>query len=44
MEGEIGAMRREETAINSRYGGDEQREVMDETPPRIGRVERRMFG
>ncbi|KAH7383160.1 hypothetical protein BKA66DRAFT_463278 [Pyrenochaeta sp. MPI-SDFR-AT-0127] len=40
---EVALMRREETAIHSRHGGDEQQLVMDETPPRIGRVERRMF-
>ncbi|KAF1845501.1 uncharacterized protein K460DRAFT_110081 [Cucurbitaria berberidis CBS 394.84] len=42
-EGEMALMRREEGAINSRYGEEEQRDVMDETPPRVGRVERRMF-
>ncbi|KAH7083446.1 hypothetical protein BKA63DRAFT_153464 [Paraphoma chrysanthemicola] len=36
-------MRQEESAINARYGEDAQQEVMDETPPRVGRVERRMF-
>jgi hypothetical protein len=36
-------MRQEEAAINARYGNAEQRDVMDETPPRVGRVERRMF-
>ncbi len=50
---EISAMRREEGAISARYGagGDndgvrEEREgmVMDETPPRVGRVERRGLG
>lgn len=41
--GEEHLMRREEAAIHARYGEDEQRDVMDETPPRVGRVERRMF-
>jgi hypothetical protein len=36
-------MRREEAAINARYGDAGQGDVMDETPPRVGRVERRMF-
>ncbi|KAF2036789.1 hypothetical protein EK21DRAFT_106097 [Setomelanomma holmii] len=36
-------MRQEESAINARYGEDVERDVMDETPPRVGRVERRMF-
>jgi hypothetical protein len=36
-------MRREEAAINARYGESGQGDVMDETPPRVGRVERRMF-
>jgi GTP cyclohydrolase I len=36
-------MRAEEMAVNARYGEDVQREVMDETPPRVGRTERRMF-
>lgn len=33
---------REQDAINSRYNEDRQRHVMDETPPRLGRFERRM--
>jgi hypothetical protein len=41
--GEEQLMRQEETAINARYGEDIQRDTMDETPPRVGRVERRMF-
>jgi hypothetical protein len=37
-------MRQEAAAIQARYGEeDEERDVMDETPPRVGRVERRMF-
>jgi len=37
-------MRREEENVNARYGEEEQRGArMDETPPRIGRVERRML-
>jgi hypothetical protein len=35
-------MREEEAAIQARHG-EEQRETMDETPPRVGRVERRML-
>jgi hypothetical protein len=36
-------MRREEENVNARYGEEEQtRDTMNETPPRIGRVERRM--
>ena len=42
-EGEMMLARREQTAINARYNEDEQRDVMDETPPRIGRYERRML-
>jgi hypothetical protein len=41
--GEELLMRQEEAAINSRYGEDMQRDTMDETPPGVGRVERRMF-
>jgi hypothetical protein len=41
--GEELLMRQEEAAINTRYGEDVQRDIMDETPPRVGRVERRMF-
>jgi hypothetical protein len=41
--GEEQLMRQEEAAINARYGEDVQRDTMDETPPRVGRVERRMF-
>ncbi|KAL6702918.1 hypothetical protein ACN47E_000819 [Coniothyrium glycines] len=37
-------MRQEQRAIDVRHGGDERHHVMDETPPRIGRVERRMLG
>ncbi|KAI8935284.1 hypothetical protein NX059_007870 [Plenodomus lindquistii] len=42
-EPEIEAMRREEAAVNARYGEIGQRETMDETPPRVGRFERAMF-
>jgi hypothetical protein len=42
--GEEQLMRQEAAAIQARYGEeDEERDVMDETPPRVGRVERRMF-
>jgi hypothetical protein len=41
--GEEQMMRQEGAAINVRYGDDEQRNTMDDTPPRIGRVERRIF-
>jgi hypothetical protein len=41
--GEEHLMRQEAAAIQARYGEDVQRDVMDETPPRVGRVERRMF-
>jgi hypothetical protein len=40
--GEEQLMREEEAAIQARHG-EEQRETMDETPPRVGRVERRML-
>jgi hypothetical protein len=37
-------MRREEANLNARYGEEEQlRSTMDDTPPGIGRVERRML-
>ncbi|KAF5852968.1 hypothetical protein GGP41_001491 [Bipolaris sorokiniana] len=37
-------MRREEANVAARYGDEEQhRTMMNETPPRIGRVERRMM-
>ncbi|KAH9864116.1 hypothetical protein J1614_010049 [Plenodomus biglobosus] len=42
-EAEIDAMRREQAAVNARYGENGQQETMDETPPRIGRFERAMF-
>lgn len=42
-DGEIMLMRREEAAINARHAEDTQQHVMDETPPRVGRVERHMF-
>lgn len=44
-EGEMTMMRAEEAAVQARYGGLEgaRQDVMDETPPRVGRVERRMF-
>jgi hypothetical protein len=41
--GEEQLMRQEEAAINARYGEDFERDTMDETPPRVGRVERRIF-
>jgi len=42
--GEEQLMRQEAAAMRARYGEDVQRgDVMDETPPRVGRVERRMF-
>jgi hypothetical protein len=41
--GEEQLMRQEEAAINARYGEGVQQDTMDETPPRVGRVERRMF-
>ncbi|KAF7673681.1 hypothetical protein GT037_008296 [Alternaria burnsii] len=42
-DGDREAMEREREGINSRYGDEEGgRSRMDETPPRIGRVERRM--
>jgi len=36
-------MQREEAAVNARYGDIGQQDTMDETPPRMGRVERSMF-
>jgi hypothetical protein len=37
-------MRREEANVNTRYGEEEQqRSTIDDTPPGIGRVERRMM-
>jgi hypothetical protein len=40
---EESVMREELGAVLARYGVEEQRgEMMDETPPRVGRVERRM--
>jgi hypothetical protein len=43
-DGDRSLMRREEENVNIRYGDEEQsRGRMDETPPRIGRVERRML-
>ncbi|KAL5118558.1 hypothetical protein ACEQ8H_003573 [Pleosporales sp. CAS-2024a] len=41
--GEEELMRREAAAIQARYGEEGQGHVMDETPPKVGRVERRMF-
>jgi hypothetical protein len=41
--GEQQLMRQEEAAISARYDEEQQRDIMDETPPRVGRVERRMF-
>jgi len=41
-EAEEEMMRQEQNAIDARYADDEQRDVMDETPPRVGRIERRM--
>ncbi|KNG44695.1 hypothetical protein DDE82_003868 [Stemphylium lycopersici] len=43
-DGDRALMRREEASVHARYGEDEQqRSMMNETPPRIGRVERRMM-
>jgi hypothetical protein len=43
-DGAISLMRREEENVNARYGEEEQQlATMNETPPRIGRVERRML-
>lgn len=43
-DGDRSLMRREGENVNARYGEEEQRGArMDETPPRIGRVERRML-
>ena len=43
-DGDRALMRREEASVHARYGEDEQqRSLMNETPPRIGRVERRMM-
>ncbi|USP81363.1 uncharacterized protein yc1106_08637 [Curvularia clavata] len=42
--GEEELMRREEASVIARYGEEQQqRTTMNETPPRIGRVERRMM-
>ena len=41
-EAEIEMMRQEFEAVRTRYDEDQQGDVMDETPPRIGRVERHM--
>jgi hypothetical protein len=41
--GEEQLMRQEEAAINARYRQDVDRDTMDETPPRVGRFERRIF-
>ncbi|CAG5140079.1 uncharacterized protein ALTATR162_LOCUS632 [Alternaria atra] len=42
-DGDRTLMRREEENVNARYGEEEQqRSMMNETPPRVGRVERRM--
>ncbi|KAF1833728.1 hypothetical protein BDW02DRAFT_369742 [Decorospora gaudefroyi] len=43
-DGDRALMRREEGNVNARYGEEEQAHgEMNETPPRIGRVERRML-
>jgi hypothetical protein len=39
---EMEMMRQELEAVRARYDEGQQRDVMDETPPRIGRVERHM--
>jgi hypothetical protein len=39
-EAEMELMRREQEAVSARYAEERQGEVMDETPPRIGRMER----
>jgi hypothetical protein len=39
-EAEMELMRREQEAVSARYDEERQGEVMDETPPRIGRMER----
>lgn len=42
--GEEELMRREAEAIRARHGEEvHDAVIMDETPPRVGRVERRMF-
>lgn len=43
LEGERDAMRREEGTMRARAGEDGRLDVMDETPPRVGRVERRIL-
>lgn len=35
-------MRQEFESVRARYDEEQQGEVMDETPPRIGRIERHM--
>jgi hypothetical protein len=39
---EIETMRQELESVRMRYDESQQGDVMDETPPRIGRVERHM--
>jgi hypothetical protein len=39
-EAEMELMRREQEAVSARYDEERQGEVMDKTPPRIGRMER----
>ena len=39
-EAEMELMRLEQEAVSARYDGERQGEVMDETPPRIGKMER----
>lgn len=41
-EAELEMMRQELEAVRMRHDEDQQGYVMDETPPRIGRVERHM--
>lgn len=41
-EAEIEMMRQELDSVRMRYDEDQQGDMMDETPPRIGRVERHM--
>lgn len=42
VEAENEVMRRELESVRMRYDENQQGDVMDETPPRIGRVERCM--
>lgn len=40
---EMEMMRQELEAARMRYDEEHQRDVMDETPPRLGRIERHMY-